>query len=54
METEIVPASKAPYDLPLATMDMGGDMVMTEEQWKDAERVNKMWNKDLKEAIRHV
>ena len=53
-EEVIVPASQAPYDLPLATTDMGGDLSMTPRQWEDAEKINESWNRALKSAIKNA
>ena len=48
----IVPASKAPFDLVLALGDMGGDIPMTEDEWKAIEAANKRWNRDLAIGIK--
>jgi len=47
-EEAIVPASQAPFDLVVGFADMGGDMVMTDAEWKAMEAADKRWKHDLK------
>lgn len=48
---EIVPASKAPFDLVINLTDCMDDMCQTEDEYKSAEKSNEKWNRDLKRAI---
>ena len=48
---EIVPASKAPFDLVLNMTDLMDDMCQTEDEYKSSEKSNEKWNRDLKAAI---
>ena len=52
-ESGVVPADKAPFDLPdyWASIGMDGDPAWTDEEIKDSWTCNEQWNKALKEAI---
>lgn len=52
LETKVVPADKAPFNLPAYWMDIGMEQVVwTESEYQEGLRINEDWNRDLASAL---
>ena len=52
LETNVVPADKAPFNLPAYWMDVGMEQVVwTESEYQEGLRINEDWNKTLRSYL---